>query len=74
MSGEKPDIPDTGSCTGTGRIAAHKSGGLTALPRGNIARLHEIAHQGTIGEKETRLAGLQKAVTGLPQPFFARNK
>jgi hypothetical protein len=45
-----------------------QTGGLTALPRGIIVRLHETAHQGTIGEKELAWQASKKAVTGLPQP------
>jgi hypothetical protein len=38
---------------GMGRVAAHKPDPLTALPRGNIVRLHASAHQGTIAEKSS---------------------
>jgi len=38
---------------GTGRVAAHKPELLTALPRGNIVRLHASAHQGTIVGKSS---------------------
>jgi hypothetical protein len=42
--------PDHG--TNVARIAAHKPRELTALPRGNIVRLHELAGQGTIVQKK----------------------
>jgi hypothetical protein len=47
---------------------AQNPAGLTALPHGNIVRLHATVRQGTIGYENTIcLAGLYKAVTGLPQ-------
>jgi hypothetical protein len=49
------------------RIASHKSGGLTALPHGNIGRLHAAARKTTIALENS--PGLpNQAVTALPQP------
>src|ERR1700676_4415323 len=46
--------------------------GLTALPRGNIARLHEIAHQETIVEKELAWRAFRKRSRVCRKPL-ARN-
>ena len=55
----RSNVPDTrDQDVATGCVAAHKPDPLTALPRGNIVRLHASAHQGTIVEK-TRLIRLK---------------
>jgi hypothetical protein len=69
-----PNVPGVAPVAAPVRpIAAHKPE-LTALPHDSIVRLHAAAGQGTIGLRKkialwaAPLAGLDKTVTGLPQP------
>jgi hypothetical protein len=61
------------STFGNWRIAAHKSGGLTALPHGNIVRLHAAARQRTIAQEKLAWQAQQKRSRVCRNPL-ARNK